>query len=200
MPKTMKTKSRVPIQIEKPGNASPLLKLYFELSHLKNLFRQGWLTRGITTENCESVAEHSFGVAILALMIVDSNYPSLDPFKVLKMALIHDFGEVYTGDIIPEDQITHREKYKLEQDSVREIFTPLPNGSTYIDIWEEFETGLSPEAKFVRQIDKLEMAMQACVYDQQGASNMSEFFNSARSAIKDPALIAILDEIEIFKR
>jgi putative hydrolase of HD superfamily len=154
------------------------------------------LVRGIPTEHCESVAEHTFGVAILAMILADSFFPELNIVTVVRMALIHDFGEVYTGDIIPSDHISITEKHKLEQDSITKTLAHLPNGHDYIMLWEEFECCSSPEAQFVRQIDKLEMALQASVYEHQKFENMKEFFNSAGSEISSPELHSILKELE----
>ena len=116
--------------------------------------------------------------------------------KVLRMALIHDFGEVYVGDITPGDQISSKEKHQLEKKSIVRIFSKLPNGGDYIAIWEEFERSESPEAQFVRQIDKLEMALQASVYEHQEQKNLEEFFLSARSEISSLELAAIMNELE----
>ena len=68
---------------------SPLIEAYVEVNHLKQLYRRGWLQRGIPAERCESVAEHSFGVAVLSLFLLDAHFPTLDRIKVLQMALLH---------------------------------------------------------------------------------------------------------------
>ena len=192
----IKTKAPNPISTLTRSNISPFIRCYFELNHLKQLYRQGWLLRGIPTEQCESVAEHSFGVALLAMILADSFFPELNIDKVVRMSLIHDFGEVYAGDIIPNNQISPAEKHKLEQDSITKIFTNLPNGKDYITLWEEFEFCSSPEAQFVRQIDKLEMALQASVYEHQVFENLREFFISAGSQISSPELHMILKELD----
>ena len=182
----IKTKAPNPISTLKTSNISPFIRVYFELNHLKQLYRQGWLLRGIPTEHCESVAEHTFAVAVLAMILADSYFPELNIVTVVRMALIHVFGEVYAGDIIPGSHISSTEKHKLEQDSIIKILSNLPNGSDYITLWEEFESCSSPEAQFVRQIDKLEMALQASVYEHQKFQNLAEFFNSAGSEISFP--------------
>jgi putative hydrolase of HD superfamily len=190
------TKAPNPISNLNSNNISPFIRIYFEVNHLKQLYRQGWLARGIPTEHCESVAEHTFAVAVLAMLLADSFFQELNIAKVVRMALIHDIGEVYAGDIIPSNHISSAEKHRLELDSITKIFTNLPNGSDYITLWQEFECCSSPEAKFVRQIDKLEMAMQASVYQHQKFENLKEFFNSARPDISSPELHSILKELE----
>ena len=135
MSNTMITKAPNPISTLNKKGLSPIISLYFEAVHLKQLYRQGWLAHGIPAERCESVAEHSFGVAVTAMIVADSAFPELDTLKILRMALIHDFGEIYAGDIIPGDQITPNEKRNAERAALTQIFAPLPNGENYIDLW-----------------------------------------------------------------
>lgn len=169
------------------------VRVYFELSHLKQLFRQGWLRRGISRERCESVADHTFAAALFGYWIARAEFPELDAERVLRMALMHDLGEIYAGDIIPQDQIDPHAKRELEQQAINQIFSNLPDGATYIELWAEFETSSSPEANFVRQIDRLEMAMQACLYEHQGEKGMQEFINSAGLALYDPRLRRVFE-------
>ena len=56
----------------------PIIEVFFEFNHLKTLYRQGWLHHGVTKEHCETVAEHSLGVALLALFLADEHFPQLD--------------------------------------------------------------------------------------------------------------------------
>ena len=176
--------------------AAPLLQAYFELSHLKQLYRQGWLKRGVPKIHCESVAEHSFGVAVLALWFSRNHYPDLDHEKLICMALLHDFGEVYAGDIVPSDAINAHEKQDLERESVRRVFDKLPGGEVFRQLWEEFEAGQTPEARLVKQLDRLEMGLQAAVYRQQDLGEMPEFLLSARQALQDEPLIELLEQAD----
>jgi putative hydrolase of HD superfamily len=189
-----------PIKLLEGKNAPPILQAYFESCQLKQLYRQGWLKRGVSRERCESVAEHSFGVALLALWLAGAYYPGLDGEKVLSMALLHDFGEIYAGDIIPGDDISLQDKHAREEVSVIHVLEKLPSPETYLDLWQEFENGETPEARFVRQIDRLEMGLQAAVYKAQGQGAMEEFFASARQALVDPVMIQILDAAVAFNQ
>ena len=194
----MQTKGPNPIT-QLQSNTHPIIQVYFEFAHLKQLYRQGWLTRGISPERCESVAEHTFGVAVLAMFLAEAYFPDLDTLKILRMALIHDFGEVYAGDIIPGDKIPPEEKHHLEKEAATQIFKGLPPGEDYLNLWEEFENGASPEARFIRQIDKLEMALQASVYEHLKLGHLPEFFNSASAEISSPKLETILKELEALR-
>jgi putative hydrolases of HD superfamily len=191
----MEVKAENPVRLLDNQEYTPLISAYFELCHLKQLYRQGWLRRGVPPERCESIAEHSFGVALLAWWLAHGQ-SGLDPDKVVRMALLHDLGEVYAGDITPGDGVSEAEKHRLEAGAVQRILSRLPGGQAYLELWDEFEAGLSPEARFVRQLDRLEMGLQAAVYQLQGLIDGAEFFNSARQALIDPQLRALLDEIQ----
>lgn len=190
----METKAENPVNLLVEGKHTPLMTACFELGHLKQLYRQGWLRRGVPPERCESVADHSFGVVMLTLWLAPSR-SDLDADKALRMALLHDLGEVYAGDIVPGDGVSEEEKQRRETEAVRRILSRLPQGQALIDLWDEFEAGLSAEARFVRQIDRLEMGLQAAVYQRQGLVDGDEFFASASQALSDPKLVALLDEI-----
>lgn len=192
----MQVKDKIPIVLLQGQDVSPLVKAYYEFAHLKQLYRQGWLRRGVPPERCESVAEHTLGVALLAWFLVEVHFPHLDRSRVLSMALLHDFGEIYAGDLIPADQIAADEKHNLEAQSVVEVLGRLPAGAQYVSLWEEFERGESPEAQFVRQVDRLEMALQASVYARQGWIDPAEFFASAGQSLSLPELQDLLVELQ----
>ena len=174
---------------------SPILSAYLEINRLKGIPRTGWLRRGVEPGDCESVADHSLGVAALAMLIMDAHRTDLDAQKVLRMALLHDVGEARVGDLTPADGVTTEEKHRREASAVEEILGELPGGVHHLALWGEYERGESPEARFVRQVDKLEMALQAAAYERQGSEGLDEFFESARQAIDDPVLAELLDSI-----
>ena len=191
----MITKGSNPLSAFGRRSFAPLIEAYFELDHLKQLYRQGWLRRGVPPERCESVAEHCFAMAMLGWWIADAHFPQLDRDKILRMTLAHELGEIYTGDIIPADQIPVEEKHRQEREGLLRVVGKLPNGEQYLALWEEFEAGQTPEVRFVKQIDRLEMALQAAVYQQQGFGDMREFFISAGETVTDPALREILQAL-----
>jgi putative hydrolase of HD superfamily len=133
---------------------------------------------------------------LLAMFLAEACFPVLDARKVMRMALLHDFGEIYAGDLTPADAVSHGEKYHREHQSIRHVLTKLPRGAEYVALWEEYEAGGSPEAQFVRQVDRLEMALQASVYEHQGLADLSEFFGSVEPALAAPPLQAILRDLE----
>ncbi len=192
----MEMKADNPVTLLKDQDLDPVIQAYFELCQLKQLYRQGWLRRGVSRERCESVAEHSFACAVLATWLAQAYYPQLDLSKVLRMALLHDFGEIYTGDIIPVDAVEAKEKHRREAGSVAQVFAKLPGGAAYQSLWEEFERNETAEARFVRQVDRLEMGLQAGLYALQGLLEPDEFFASARQALDDPRFSSLLGAVE----
>ena len=175
---------------------SPVLKALNELAQLKNLYRQGWLKRGVPELKCESVAEHTLGVALLSMFLVENLFPRADLLKTLRMALIHEAGEVHAGDITPVDGVSGRVKHRLEKDSVERVFQALPRAGEYLRLWEDFEEGKSIESRIVRQADRLEMLLQARYYEKLGYHDFEEFFRNAQALMRDPEFKELFDEIE----
>lgn len=190
----MQTKRNEAIRHLDGQQTLPIIEVFFEFNHLKSLFRQGWLRVGIPEAHCETVAEHSLGVALLALFLADAHFPQLDKVKLVQMGLLHDFGEIYAGDIVP-GKMTLEDKHALERKSVEQVFARLPNGGAYLAIWEEFEAGETAEARFLKEIDRLEMGLQASVYEHEGLGDLSVFFDSADKALTTPELREILVEL-----
>jgi len=69
------------------------------------------------------------------LVCYESIFPSFNRDKILRMALIHDLGEVFTGDLTPDDQVAPGEKRRRERESVTRVVSRLPRGREYIDLW-----------------------------------------------------------------
>lgn len=147
-------------------------ELLLEALKLKSLPRTGWLRAGI--ENPESVAAHSWGVAWLCMILCPKE---LNKLKVLEMALIHDLAEVRIGDITPYDGIDVAEKHKMESAAFVEMTEPLYNRQHLRNLWNE----QSAEADFVKQMDKLDMALQAQEY-----GGLEEFIDSALQVLINP--------------
>lgn len=187
----MKTKDIIPSALFGHIDDS-LIQFYTEYNHLKQLYRQGWL-RFVPEDKCESVADHAHGVALLA-MLLSENYPELNREKVISMALIHDVVEVHAGDITPHDGISYEDQQSKETIVFKALFKSFPK--KYVDLWNEFVEQKTSEAKFVKQIDKLEMALQAMIYSKQGYSGMDEFFKNAEKHMKDPELVRTLKTAE----
>jgi putative hydrolase of HD superfamily len=174
-----------------------LLDFAKKVRELKDLKRTGWVDRNV--RDPESVADHSFMLAVLAY--VYSKKLGLDPDKAVRMALIHDICEVYSGDIAnrvrDEDQtVPDSEKRELEREGMKKIVSFLPKdlAKEIYDLWEEFEARKTKEAELVKDLDKLEMCMQALEYSKK-YKNLEEFFEDCRLNIKTPEIIKVFEMI-----
>ncbi len=192
----MHTKAPMSHPPKRDDSLSPVIEAYFQFQHLKQLFRQGWLRRGVGPEHAESVADHSFGAALLAMLLADQLRPDLDVGRVMRLALIHDLGEAHAGDLTPEDGVSAGEKRAREREGVQRILGGLPGEDRYLELWEEYEQSSSPEAAFVRRVDRLEMALQATVYETQGHGDLGEFLATARRDIGGSELAGLMDELD----
>jgi len=173
-----------------------ILPFYFELIALKRLPRSGWLLREISRDNCESVAEHVFATAFLALLLSEHSPQVLDRLRILELVLVHELGEIDAGDLTPADGVSPAAKHAMESKGVRRIASLLSSRDRIIGLWNEYEAAETPEARFVRQIDKLEMAFQAAAYERMSHCNLNEFKASARDQIQEPELLELLDRLE----
>lgn len=144
-----------------------ILGFYMKYNQLKNIYRQGWLKVRIGLEHkdkCESIADHSFSVALLALSIIEKNKLNLDGFKCIKIGIIHELGEIYAGDYTPFDNITKEEKHNQEKEAILKVLETLDENNDFLNLWEEFEKQETEEAIFIKNIDQLEFLLQACAY------------------------------------
>jgi len=112
---------------------------------------------------------------------------------VLMLALVHELGEIGAGDITPHDGISADEKRRREEEAVVALCADLPGGDELTALWREFEYGESAEADFVRQMDKLEMALQALAYEQSTGLELQGFVNNTAAVLRDGTLLRLLE-------
>ena len=143
---------------------------------LKDVLRQGWVNAGV--ESPESVAAHSWGMAILALKLCPAN---LNLEHVLKLCLVHDLPEVIVGDLTPQDDVSTK---SADERAAMERLAP-----EWVSLFDEYENQSTPEAVFVKTLDKLDMALQAKVYMRRSDLNLEQFIESARKTLGDHDLL-----------
>jgi putative hydrolase of HD superfamily len=162
---------------------------FFKTSiNLKKIHRQGWVDK-LSISKPESVADHTYSMAIMGMIISDlENYNSE---KIIKMILLHDLAESKIGDYTP-GQIDVEKKKEIENIAFLKILDDLPNSikTQYQNIWKEYQESNSPESQIVHQLDRLEMALQAKTYQNEGHSKekLESFFDSAKKEITNPKL------------
>ena len=191
----MKVKNSNPYDLIEGKGLKIILEVFYQINFLKSLYRQGWL-RHIDEKECESVADHVFSVTILVILINDVYDLGFDVSKILIMSLFHEMGEIKTGDITPFDGISKEEKHRMEKAAVIDLFKDLPGGEKYIEIWEEFDQKETVEAKFVHQVEKLEMAIQADIYSGLHKKDLSEFNVYVEKLLSNNLLKELLNELE----
>ena len=150
-----------------------------EILGLKDIARTGWVRNDVN--NPESVAAHSWGMAILALKLTPEE---LDLSKVLSLCLVHDIPEVRVGDLTPHDDCSTKADDELS--AMKEL------SPEWVHLFEEYELGESEEAKFVKQLDKLDMGLQAMIYESKQGLDLSEFKESALSKISNSELSSMI--------
>jgi 5'-deoxynucleotidase YfbR-like HD superfamily hydrolase len=174
-------------------NANALTFLFHRVGRLKRLIRSGWLRDNIPEP--ESVADHSFRTVFMAMMLGDTL--DVDSEKLIRMAVLHDLAEVMAGDITPHDGISREEKRIMEEEGLRKLLVDIPDANSYIELWLEYEAQESKEAKILREIDKLEMAIQAVEYQKMSPEqDLYEFIKEADSQIESPEIRLLLKEVK----
>ena len=144
---------------------------------LKKVKRAGWVKKAGITQECESVADHSYRMAIIAMRL--GLEQDLDVAKLVRMCLIHDLGESLIGDKMPEEKKSSKAHREEEDKVMRRMLENLPrkSGSVLLKDWHELLNSKTKEARLAWQIDKLEMTLQAEDYIRMGYDRkvLSEF-------------------------
>ncbi|RSI18861.1 HD domain-containing protein [Streptococcus sanguinis] len=125
-----------------------------ELEKLKATHRNN---RTLDAYRFENSAEHSWQGALMALVFREYIPEEVNLEKVMSMLLIHDLGEIYAGDTFIFDDVGKSDSYDRELDSLKISLDKLPldQQDSFLELWQEFETGISIEAKYARVLDAL---------------------------------------------
>ncbi|WP_253475575.1 HD family hydrolase [Flavobacterium sp. HSC-61S13] len=130
-----------------------------EIDKVKYIQRK---TKLFDSDRNENDAEHSWHLALMALVLAEHANEPIDLLKVVKMVLIHDIVEIDAGDIFIYDTAKNHSNTDAERAVAQRIFGLLPKAQAdeMLAIWEEFEAGKTAEAKFARTMDRLEPLLQ----------------------------------------
>jgi putative hydrolase of HD superfamily len=165
--------------------AARAVELLAELMRLKAVPRVGWLLRGV--RDVESVAAHSFGVAVTAMLLGDRARErglAVDMERLLRLALLHDLTEARTGDL-PSTIKAYYEGPALKAADERAAVAMLEGlgalGERYLELWRDYEHRASLEARLVKAADKLDLLLQAREYERGGARGLAEFWENAEA-------------------
>ena len=129
-----------------------------EIDREKNVFRQTYLADGKRKEND---AEHSWHLAVMAMLMCEHANEDIDVYRTMSMVLIHDLIEIDAGDTYAYDAQGNKTKREREIKAADRLFNILPKDQAekMRGLWDEFEAGITPEAKFANSLDKLQPIM-----------------------------------------
>ncbi len=184
------------------AEVNEIIALMRDVLRLKRTVRSGWPYYGV--RNAESVAEHSFGVAFLTIILVDELKArgfELDAEKAIRMAVLHEIGESRISDLHLEARIWLGFEHvsKAEAAAVEAVLSQIgDSGKPLMELWREFEDGESVEAVVVRAADKIEMMLQGLEYEAEGYRALDPIFSAPQNLKyfdKIPFLREIVDEI-----
>ncbi len=167
------------------AKADEILKLMKDVLRLKRTVRSGWPYYGV--RDAESVADHSFGVSFLTLILVQElkrRGVEIDSEKAIKMAILHEIGESRLSDLHLEARIWLGFEHvsKAESNAVQAVLGQLgEDGDELFQIWREFEEGETTEAIVVRAADKIEMMLQGLEYEAEGYKALDPIFTAPQN-------------------
>lgn len=134
----------------------------------------GYLLRGVSA--AESITEHSWHVLFLVWSLARQE-PELDIHRAMEIALVHDLAEVRVGDLprTASRYFPAGAKAAAEEAALTEVLAPIPAA---IELWREYDRGESPEARFVKGCDKLQLMIKVSAYEKWQEGALSEFWDN----------------------
>lgn len=169
----------------------PSLEFIHSIYALKDVLRRGWLFCGIPEKSCESVAEHTYSTALLALLYLQENKDAgLDGERVLTMALVHDLIEAKIGDITPRDGIAGDKREALENLAAESLLAEYPELESS---FREFRDSNTVEARLVRELDILDRAIQSIIYRHTGGNEdeLDRFIEEGFEKLQNPWVFGV---------
>lgn len=130
-----------------------IVDFILELDRLKGVERRA---RPLGLRRHENPAEHSWQIALLAMSLAPCSESAIDIHRVVGMLLVHDIGEIDTGDTMVFVEGGWEERKAAELAAAQRIFGLLPEsqGAKFMALWKEFEDGETPEARFAHAVDR----------------------------------------------
>jgi putative hydrolase of HD superfamily len=163
-----------------------MLQTLIELQRLKNLDRTGWTLRGLPPRT-ESVAAHSFGVAVTAMLLADelvAQGMKIDTERVLRLALLHDWAESRIGDMprTATQYFGSETRKQAEALAFKDLVAGLETSKAiYQKLFEDYEDRNSVEAKLVKAADVIDLLVEVLSLERAGAGGLDEFWDVAHS-------------------
>lgn len=178
------------------SNIGKLFEFMSLMGQLKRVKRTGWVLKHVNEP--ESVSDHMYRMATLSFLVDPST--GLNKEKCIKLSLVHDMAESIVGDLTPADRIDKSEKQIREEMAMKHISDLVSEdlGKELYSLWEEYEHQTTPEAVFVKDLDKFEMIFQAHEYEQLAnkPGSLQEFFDSTKGKFRTPQVQEWVKELE----
>ncbi|KAK4058065.1 hypothetical protein OIO90_000804 [Microbotryomycetes sp. JL221] len=167
---------------------------FHTIERLKTNKRTGWVNKGIRLP--ESIADHMYRMAMMALVMPETaSGHRLDIARCVMMSIVHDMAEADTGDIPPEHAsgVSKHDKHDLEVAAMNRMFGLLGHPSISSlrikALWQEYEARQTPEAKFVKDLDMFELAVQGVEYENTNdVQTLQGFFETTVPRILHPTV------------
>ncbi len=155
--------------------------------------RSGWENRNVAKEIAETVRQHSKKVA-KAASIYGKHFPSINFDKLVKMAKIHDLAEYKERDYTP-GEISKEEKHEREKAVIFWLKDNFKENERNVlfELWMEYELQQTEESKIIKNLDRMDAAVQAICYEKLWYENMAGFYDDVFSKVNDPTLVKILE-------
>lgn len=173
-----------------------IIKFARAVGRLKRTPRTGWKRDGV--KDPESVADHSFRMAVLSMLVSDLR--GLNTEKILRMAIIHDLEESATEDVAtPEKKKNENVAKKNAVEGMKKVLSTLPKDlqEKYFSLWKEQEFLESPEAKLLKEIDRIEMMLQAREYEEEQPSiDLESFWINSEGTFKDKEILSVFEKLK----
>src|ERR1051326_4912926 len=179
-----------------------MLSTLVELQRLKRLDRTGWVLRGFAN-GTESVAAHSFGVSVTAMLLADElaqRGVSVNVEKILRLALLHDWAEARVGDM-PRTATMYfgsDARKQAETAAFRDLTEAIDNDDAlYANLYQEYEERSTLEARLVKAADVIDLLVEALALERAGGRGLDEFWEVAENPqlqLEGPAK-RIVDEL-----
>lgn len=158
-------------------NPHQVLNFFEFVVNLKHVSRRGWDFSKV--DNHESVAAHMYSMGMMTFLL--GNNTTLDRLKCLQLCIIHDLAESIVGDITPHDNITQEAKHALEDEAMKKITSHVDGevGTLIYNLYKEYEAKETPEAQFVKDLDKFDLIFTADFYENRDKTpgKLQEYFD-----------------------
>jgi putative hydrolase of HD superfamily len=182
-----------------------VLEFLLGFAGVKLIPRSGWISHGISLQDIESVADHSFSTCALSLLIADMEVErgqQLDIERVLRMAILHDLSESLTFDISKQyleylGEKGEAIKEELEHAAWKQIAKNLKSlklRRNYLALQREFDAERSKEAKIAHAADRLDLLLQVIQYRRKGypAALLADLWNGTNKKLRSSDIASVL--------